>query len=143
MLILDTTVILAAIDASRTLHLAARKVFSSGRALAVTTQTIRESLSVCTRSTSANGLGMDFTDAWKGINAMRIACGRMLYENEKWWTSFVALSQQVQPTGRTLYDLGQIAHVLSIGPPAQLLTDDSGIVTRYGKLVSVMTLGDI
>jgi hypothetical protein len=86
---------------------------------------------------------MDFTDAWNAITAMRISCGRTLYENEKWWTSYVSLSQQVQPTGRTLYDLGQIAHVLSIGPPAQLLTDDSGIVSRYGKLASIITLSDM
>jgi hypothetical protein len=143
MFILDSTVFLAAIDASRSLHHAARKVFSSGRPLAVTTQTIREALSVATRSMSANGLGMDFTSAWKSITAMRISCGRMLYENEKWWISYVAISQQVQPTGRTLYDLGQIAHVMSLGPPTQLLTDDVGIVTRYGKIISVMTLSDL
>jgi hypothetical protein len=74
---------------------------------------------------------------------MRISCDRMLYEDEKWWNSFIALSQQVQPTGRTLYDLGQIAHALSLGPPAQFLTDDGGIASRYGKLVPIITLNDL
>ncbi len=143
MLILDTTVLLAAIDGSRSSHRAAREIFSTGRMLAVSTQTIREALAVSTRSVSANGLGMPFPAAWTAITAMRMACGRMLYEDEKWWNSFAALSQQVQPAGRALYDLGQIAHALRLGPPAQLLTDDRGLASRYGSLISIVSVGDL
>ena len=74
MLVLDSTVLIAALDQSRSSHQMAREVLSSDREKAVTTQTMREALAVATRPRSANGLEIAFTSAWKSIAMMRSAC---------------------------------------------------------------------
>ena len=140
MLILDTTVLIAALDKARVSHQKARDLLSSDVAKSLTTQTMRESLAVATRPISANGLGLDISIAWRSITAMRMACDRLLYENEKWWASYNALMLDLQPGGRSIYDLGQVAHVHSLGKPARLLTDDDGIFARYKGRIDVVTL---
>ena len=143
MLVLDSTVFIAAMDRSRGSHLAARGIFSSGKTLAVTTQTMRETLAVATRPISANGLGLAFPVAWTSITAMRMACSRMLYENDKWWSAYSALAQEMQPSGRTVFDLGQVAFVHSLGPSATLLTDDDRLVARYGTVIAATTIATL
>ncbi len=143
MLVLDSTVFIAALDRSRSSHLAARSIISSGKTLAVTTQTMRESLAVATRPISANGLGLAFPLAWASITAMRMACSRLLHENDKWWSAYSALAQELQPTGRTLFDLGQVAFVHSLGPTATLLTDDDRLVARYSTVIAATTIATL
>ncbi len=142
MLVLDSTVLIAALDRARTSHQAVRDLLSSDAAKAVTSQTMRETLAVATRPLGANGLGIDFTNAWKSIYAMRMACNFLLLENDKWWASYMALTAQIQPNGRTIYDLGQVAHVHSLGKSARLLTDDGGICARYKDYIDVITMSD-
>lgn len=140
MLVLDSTVLIAAMDRARISYLAVRDLLSSDATKAVTTQTMREALAVATRPMTANGLGMDFDNAWRSIGAMRMACDRLLYENEKWWASYTMLASEIRPSGRTIYDLGQVAHVHSLGKPARLLTDDEGICARYKGHIDVITM---
>ena len=140
MLVLDSTVLIAALDKARISHLKARDLLSSDVTKAVTTQTLRESLAVATKPIAANGLGMDISIAWKSITAMRMACDRLLYENDKWWASYDLLVLDVQPGGRSIYDLGQVAHVHSLGKPARLLTDDDGICARYKAHIDILTV---
>ena len=142
MLVLDSTVLIAALDRSRTSHLAVRDLLSSDAEKAVTTQTMRETLAVATRPLAANGLGIDFTNAWRSIGAMRMACNRLLLETDKWWASYTALTNEIQPSGRTIYDLGQVAHVHSLGKSARLLTDDAGICARYKGYIDIITMSD-
>ena len=140
MLILDSTVLIAAMDRGRTSHLAARELLSSDADKAVTTQTMRETLAVATRPMAANGLGMDFDNVWRSINAMRMACNCLLSEDDKWWASYTALAQDIKPIGRTIYDLSQVAHVHSMGSPARFITDDEGLCTRYKDHIAIMTM---
>ena len=142
MLVLDSTVLIAALDRARTSHLAVRDLLSSDTVKAVTTQTMRETLAVATRPLAANGLGIDFTNAWRSIGTMRMACNRLLLETDKWWASYTALTNEIQPSGRTIYDLGQVAHVHSLGKSARLLTDDAGICARYKGYIDVITMAD-
>lgn len=140
MLVLDSTVLIAAMDRARTSHVAVRELLSSEVTKAVTTQTMREALAVATRPMAANGLGMPFDIAWRSISAMRLACDRLLHENDKWWASYTALAKEMRPSGRTIYDLGQVAHVHSLGKPARLLTDDDGLCMRYKDHIAVITV---
>ena len=142
MLVLDSTALIAALDRARTSHLAVRDLLSSDTVKAVTTQTMRETLAVATRPLAANGLGIDFANAWRSIGAMRMACNRLLLETDKWWASYTALTNEIQPSGRTIYDLGQVAHVHSLGKSARLLTDDGGICARYKGYIDVITMAD-
>ena len=73
---------------------------------------------------------------------MRMACNRLLLETDKWWASYMALTNEIQLGGRTVYDLGQVAHVHSLGKSARLLTDDVGICTRYKSYIDVITMAD-
>ena len=143
MLVLDSTVLIAALDSSRGSHQAVRDILSSERPKAVTTQTMRETLAVATRPRSANGLGIDFTSAWKSISMMRMACDRLLYENDKWWAAYAELIQEIKPTGRTIYDLGLVAFVRSLGGNARLLTDDAGLVERYRNHIAAITVATL
>ena len=140
MLVLDSTVLIAAMDRARIAHVAVRELLSSEVAKAVTTQTMRETLAVATRPMAANGLGMDFDSAWRSISAMRMACDRLLQENDKWWASYRALAHEIRPTGRAIYDLGQVAHVHSLGKQARLITEDGGLCARYEGYIQAMTV---
>jgi hypothetical protein len=63
-LVLNSTVLIAALDRARTSHQAVRDLLSSDEVKAVSTQTMRETLAVATSPLGANGLGIDFTNAW-------------------------------------------------------------------------------
>ena len=54
----------------------------------------------------------------------------------------MALTTEIQPSGRTIYDLGQVAHVHCLGKSTRLLTDDVGICTRYKGYIDVITMAD-
>ena len=64
----------------------------------------------------------------------------MLHETEAWWTSYATLATDIRPSGRTIYDLGQVAHVHCLGASARLLTDDTGLESRYGGYIGVVTV---
>ena len=142
MLVLDSTVLLAAMDKARIAHQQARTLLSSDVQKAVTTQTMREAIAVATRPLAANGLGLEFGLAWRSITVMRMACDRLLYENEKWWASYETLAQETKPSGRSVYDLGQVAHVHCLDKPAKLVTDDDGLCIRYKNYIDVVTVTD-
>jgi predicted nucleic acid-binding protein len=139
-LVLDSTVFIAALDRGRTSHAAVRAIFSSTVSKAVSTQTMREALAVATRPMNANGLGLGFDDAWRSILALRLACDRLLHESEAWWTSYQALAEEIRPTGRSIHDLGQVAHAHSQGRTARLLTDDDGLRVRYAEVIDIVTV---
>ena len=142
MLVLDSTVLLAAMDQARIAHQSARTLISSKVRKAVTTQTMREAIAVATRPLGANGLGLEFGLAWRSIMAMRMACDSLLYETEKWWASYEMLAQEIKPAGRSVYDLGQVAHVHCLGKSAKLMTDDDGLCMRYKDYIDVITVTD-
>ena len=140
MLVLDSTVLIAALNKDRAGHQAARAVFQADDELAVTNQTLRETLAVATRPATANGLGLVFMVAWESVLEMREVCAVWLMEDASWWAAYTELAIQVQPTGRTIYDLGQVAAVRSLGREATLVTDDSGLMARYGQFIKIRTL---
>ena len=142
MQVLDSTVLLAVLDRRRNNHLTAHELFSGNAEIAFSHQTIRETLAVATRPLAANGLGIAFTDAWESVMALRKACQISLMEDERWWAAYAELAVLVRPTGRTIYDLGQVASVRCLGPEAILVTDDGGIIARYGKLIAIRKLVD-
>jgi predicted nucleic acid-binding protein len=140
MLVLDSTVLIAALDRARPAHQAARDLLSFTVLKAVTTQTLREALAVATRPMPANGLGLAFDQAWSSISAMRLGCDHLLHENERWWTSYATLAKALKPAGRSIHDLGQVAHVHSQGKDATLITDDEGMCSRYRDHITLITL---
>ena len=140
MLILDATVIVAVLDRRRQAHAPARALLQSGRMLAISTQTVRECLAVATRPVSANGLGIAYDDAWMSVQEILMNCARLLLEDNSWWSAYAELSMLIKPIGRTIYDLGQVAHTVCAGPTASLVSDDAGLLDRYRHLIRAQTL---
>lgn len=139
--ILDSTVLITALDADRPSHTAARSFLDSGTSMALTTQTIRETLAVSTRPVNANGLGISVSQTWAALEHMRHLCGQILFENDGWLNAFGTLLKEYQPSGRSLYDLGQVAHVIALRrQQAYLLTDDAGLQGRYSRVCSIKTV---
>jgi predicted nucleic acid-binding protein len=135
--VLDTSVLLATLDASRAAHQPARALLDSTVSTALSTQTIRETLAVATRAVEANGLGLDVGDAWQSLATLRAACDQILYESPAWLAALEDLVLDVRPRGRTIYDLGQAAFVRAT-PNAVLVTDDRALIARYRRVVPVL-----
>jgi predicted nucleic acid-binding protein len=143
MFLLDTTVLVAAFDERRACHAHAHGLLRGEKPLAVSTQSIREALATATRPPSANGLGITFAAAWRSLSLLRQRCGRLLLEDDAWWLHYTELAVKYQPLGRAIYDLGQVAHALRARPGCTLISDDEGLIRRYGHLVEIRSLADV
>jgi predicted nucleic acid-binding protein len=115
---LDTNILLAATDASRPGHAAARRIVSRGRAAgtpgAWSGQVIREYLAVATRPLEANGLGMS-TEA--ALHNVRAFSSRLMFCDETEASShrLLGLVAIHELRGTSVHDANIVATMVSHG----------------------------
>jgi predicted nucleic acid-binding protein len=115
---LDTNVLLAATDEGRAEHRDALKVVNDWAAgptdLCTSGQVLREYLSVATRPTGQNGLGLNLPDALGNVRAIR---GRttLLAEDSKVADRLLALLADVECRGKQVHDANLVATMLVHG----------------------------
>ena len=138
LLILDSTVLIAAMDTDRLHHTASRSRLENSETKALTTQTLRETLAVATRPLAANGLGMSVSAGLEALDGFRALCEDLLFEDAGWRAAYTEVVRTFQPAGRHLYDAGQVAHALARRHHgATLLTDDLKLLNRYGGVCPI------
>ena len=115
---LDTNILLAATDRSRTGHGAARDIFERGGAagmrLATSGQILREYLSVATRPMSVNGLGLSAPDALSNVEVFRTRVV-LLSEDEAVSKMLAGLVERHVVTGKRVHDANIVATMLVHG----------------------------
>jgi predicted nucleic acid-binding protein len=135
-LFLDTNVLLTATDASRRHHGLAREVISShprsGVHLGISGQIIREYLVVATRSSDANGLGLNVADALKNAAEFR---RRLLFfeESEAVSDALRMLAGRHRLTGARIHD-GNVAATMLAHGLSKLITDNQSDFTSFSGI---------
>lgn len=138
----DTNVLLSATAPFRILHQAALAVLNEwpnqGIILAVSTQVLREYLSVATRPAEINGLGLGTDDALANVAAFR---GRMrlLVESEAVWDRLRTLIATYGCVGKQIHDANVVATALTSGITV-LVTANTGDFTRLASEIEVVDL---
>jgi predicted nucleic acid-binding protein len=110
-LLVDTSVLLEAIDEARPEHAAARAFIERGQQLVFPAQVIREFLVVATRPIDANGLGMSLADALDDAREFRSVI-RLLPEERPVLPTFLSLIADVPCRGKRLHDAHLVATAL-------------------------------
>lgn len=108
----DTNVLLAATDPTRSTHKNALSVFedrpATGQTVVMSGQIIREYLVVATRPVSANGLNLKPTDALANIAAFRAVCF-VVDEKEKVRAKLRDLIRTHDLKGKRIHDANLVA----------------------------------
>lgn len=142
--LLDTNVLLAATDAGRAHHRGALKVINdwpqSGAALYTSGQILREYLSVATRPTAQNGLGLARDDAIANGHALYTRL-RYLAEGGKVTERLLALLADVECSGKQIHDANVVATAVAHGIGA-VITSNVGDFARFTRYIDVVDLGD-
>ena len=137
--LLDSNVLIAAIDSSRPGHLLARSLIESDpRALTVTGQNMREFLSTLTRPTSVNGYGADGDRAvaeWTEITST-LELVDETPGSRQLLASFVGDGTAV---GKQVHDANLVAVAVAHGATA-LITANRRHFERFTKLIEVEEL---
>lgn len=137
--LLDSNVLIAAIDSSRQGHLLARSLIESDpRALSVTGQNLREFLSALTRPTSANGYGApgdravaDWAEITSTMEFMDETPG-----SRQLLTSFVS---DGKATGTQVHDANLVAVAVEHGATT-LITANRCHFERFAEFIEVEEL---
>ena len=115
---LDTNILLAATDRSRTGHGAARDIFArcgaAGVRLATSGQVLREYLSVATRPTAVNGLGLSVSDALSNVEVFRPRVV-LLSDDEAASKMLARLVERHVVAGKRVHDANIVATILVHG----------------------------
>ncbi len=125
-LFVDTNILLAATDRSRTTHEAARTLIEqaggAGWHLHINGQVVREYLAVATRPVDGNGLGLKAENALANIEQL---LGRMtlLAETERVNRELLSLVASGELSGKRIHDAGIAATMIAHGV-ALLITDN-------------------
>ena len=143
-LFLDTNVLLAATDLSRALHGEARLLLEQaephGLHLAVSGQVIREYLSVSTRPTGANGLGLSVHDAVSNVRQF-LARAVLFEEDEAASKRTVELVDAHRIKGNRVHDAG-IAGTMRAHHLRYIVTENVGDFSQFQGL-EVLSLGQV
>jgi predicted nucleic acid-binding protein len=107
-ILVDTSVLLEAVDEARKHHVPARALLEGRARLVFPAQVIREFLVVATRPLSANGLGMEVSDALENIRELRRAV-RLLPEEKPLLPRLLALLAEIPCQGKRIHD----AHIVA------------------------------
>jgi predicted nucleic acid-binding protein len=138
----DTNVLLAATDESRTEHHDALTILNDWPAgattLCVSGQILREYLAVATRPADSNGLGLKLPDALGNVGAIRERT-TLLAEGAKVTERLLGLLADVECGGRQIHDANVIATMLvhSVGTVVTMNIDD---FARFGQYVDLVRL---
>ena len=140
--LLDTNVLLAATDETRTEHGDALETINiwpaSGMVLYCSGQILREYLAVATRPVDLNGLGMSRTDAVSNVRALRSRLN-LLAEDVKVSDRLLQLLDAVDCTGKQLHDANVVATMLVHGIDT-VVTINVGDFARFEDRVRVLEL---
>lgn len=142
LVVLDTTVLLAAVDRSREHHDAAVALLTMDeRRLAVTPQIVREYLSVMTRPVRANGLGITPSDALNNVDEVLYAA-RLLGESAATTLQLMELVANGPTTGKQIHDANVVACALAHGA-ASIVTDNTRHFARFAGLIAIEDLAAV
>jgi predicted nucleic acid-binding protein len=138
----DTNVLLAATDESRTEHHDALTILNDWPAGATTLcasgQILREYLAVATRPADRNGLGLKLPDALGNVHAIRERT-TLLAEDAKVAERLLGLLADVEAGGEQVHDANVVATMLvhGIGVIVTMNVDD---FARFGQYVDLLRL---
>ena len=139
---LDTNVLIAATDESRAEHHDALTVvndWASGRAeLCTSGQILREYLTVATRPTEKNGLGLSLPGALGNVHAFRRRT-TLLAEDAKVTDRLLSLLADVECGGKQVHDVNVVATMLVYGVRA-VVTMNMEDFARFEGHVSLIRL---
>lgn len=140
--VLDTNVLLAATDESRTEHAEAVAAINdwpaSGLVLYTSGQILREYLVVATRPTDVNGLGLAMSDALANVRALRSQL-RLLSEEAKITERLLGILDTVTCRGKQVHDANLVATMLVHGIDT-VVTGNVDDFTRFDQYVRVSPL---
>lgn len=137
--VLDTNVLLAAVDESRTGHREAQHLLSTDqRALAVTPQVVREFLSVATRPMTDNGFGLSGPDAADTLDELLLDVD-VLGEPASTHRRLSNLVRNGTVAGKQVHD-AHLALVAAQHRAAALVTANVRHFARFADLVTIEAL---
>jgi predicted nucleic acid-binding protein len=138
----DTNVLLAATDESRTEHRDALTILNDWPAGATTLctsgQILREYLAVATRPVDGNGLGLKLPDALGNVRAIRQRTN-LLAEDAKVAERLLGLLADVEAGGKQVHDANVVATMLVHGI-GTVVTSNVDDFARFGKYVDLVRL---
>ena len=139
---LDTNVLLAATDESRSEHRAALTILNEwttgDTTLCTSGQILREYLAVATRPAEQNGLGLEPADAVSNVRAIRERT-MFLTEDAKVADRLQGLLTDVECGGKQVHDANVIATMLAHGV-GTVVTMNVEDFTRFERYVSLIRL---
>jgi predicted nucleic acid-binding protein len=142
---LDTNVFLSATDESRAEHRQALLVFNDlagrGTTLYASGQVMREYLSVATRPTGSNGLGLKQADALANARAFRTRT-TLLTEDTRVADRLLDLLDEIACGGKQVHDANIVATMLVHGID-RLITINVADFTRFEDRITVLPLDGI
>ncbi len=139
LVVVDTNVLLAATDRSRTAHPAAiRFINEDERRLALTPQIVREYLAVTTRPVDANGFGLSGEDAVANV-AQFLDDMELLSEDVASTRGLMDLVVRDAAAGKQVHDANIVAVAIAHHARA-IVTDNTRHFSRFADLVRVEKL---
>ncbi|SFJ48988.1 Predicted nucleic acid-binding protein, contains PIN domain [Nocardioides psychrotolerans] len=136
LVVVDTNVLLAATDRSRSQHDAAiRFLNEDARRLAVSPQIVREYLAVTSRPVAVNGLGLSGEDAVGNIEQF-LEGMEMLAEGPGTTRSLMDLIVAGPTVGKQVHDANVVAVALAHRAVA-IVTDNTRHFARFAQLVVI------
>jgi predicted nucleic acid-binding protein len=136
-LLLDTSVLISAVDRSRSDHRTARALIERQPRLWLCAQTCREFLAVSTRPMGSNGLGMPCRQACDNLELLRQRI-RTLPEERPLLATLLGLIAHYGLVGRAIHDAGIVAAACAHRLDG-LVTSDLQIFTRYQDTIPVLS----
>jgi predicted nucleic acid-binding protein len=134
--VVDTNVLLAATDRSRTAHEAAITLLNEDeRRLALTPQIVREYLAVVTRPVAANGFGLVAADAVANVRQF-LDDMDLLSEDAVTTAGLVDLIDGQAAAGKQVHDANVVAVALAHRASA-IVTDNTRHFARFDQLIVI------
>jgi predicted nucleic acid-binding protein len=141
LVVVDTNILLAATDRSRSNHQAATTFLNTDeRRLALTPQIVREYLAVATRPTDANGLGLPGSRAVANVEQL-LEDMELLDETAASTRRLLDLLGHGLAMGKQVHDTNIVAVALSHKAKV-VVTDNARHFTRFAGLISIEELAD-
>lgn len=140
LVVVDTNVLLAATDRSRTAHEAATGFLNEDvRRLALTPQIVREYLAVTTRPVEVNGFGLPGDDAVANVEQF-LEDMELLPEGVSTTRRLMDLIAERSAPGKQIHDANVVAVAL-VHRASAIVTDNTRHFARFTDLIGVEGLG--
>jgi predicted nucleic acid-binding protein len=140
LVVVDTNVLLAATDRSRSAHEAATRFLNEDvRRLALTPQIVREYLAVTTRPVEVNGLGLPGEDAVVNVKQF-LDDMELVPENVSTTRRLMDLVGERSAAGKQVHDANVVAVALA-HRASVIVTDNTRHFSRFADLIGVESVG--